>query len=97
MLANRKLFCSCFSIIYRREAGFKLVSSIRAALVKGRSNGDPVYAAADDVAGELKERIAQMCTAQNQSSVGTGISPARVKRGELIFEVLIYQMIKTCC
>lgn len=60
-----------------REAGFKLVSSIRAALVKGRSNGDPVYRATDDTARELKERIGQICTAQTQSPVGTGISPAR--------------------
>ncbi|KAA0721013.1 PCNA-interacting partner [Triplophysa tibetana] len=60
-----------------REAGFKVVSSIRAVLVKGRSNGDPVYRAADDTARELKEQIGQICTAQAHSPVGRGISPAR--------------------
>lgn len=60
-----------------REAGSKLVSSIRAALVKGRSGGDPVYLAADDMAIDLKERIGQICTAQTQSAIGLGISPAR--------------------
>ncbi|XP_052434406.1 PCNA-interacting partner-like [Carassius gibelio] len=62
-----------------REAGFKLVSSIRAALVKGRSNGDPVYLAAEDTAKSLKERIGQIHTMQTHSAVGTGISPARPK------------------
>ncbi|XP_077090475.1 PCNA-interacting partner isoform X2 [Siphateles boraxobius] len=60
-----------------REAGSKLVSSIRAALVKGRSGGDPVYLAAEDTAKSLKERISQIHT--TQSVVGTGISPARPK------------------
>lgn len=63
-----------------REAGSKLVSSIRAALVKGRSNGDPVYLAAEDTAKSLKERIGQIHTMQMHSAVGTGISPARVKK-----------------
>ncbi|ROI15467.1 PCNA-interacting partner [Anabarilius grahami] len=62
-----------------REAGSKLVSSIRAALVKGRSGGDPVYFAAEDTAKSLKERISQIHTMQTQSAVGTGISPARPK------------------
>lgn len=62
-----------------REAGSKLVSSIRAALVKGRSGGDPVYLAAEDTAKRLKERISQIHTTQTQSVVGTGISPARPK------------------
>ncbi|KAL1275814.1 hypothetical protein QQF64_035437 [Cirrhinus molitorella] len=62
-----------------REAGSKLVSSIRAALVKGRSNGDPVYLAAEDTAKSLKERIGQIHTMQTHSAVGTGISPARPK------------------
>ncbi|XP_042577984.1 PCNA-interacting partner isoform X2 [Cyprinus carpio] len=62
-----------------REAGSKLVSSIRAALVKGRSNGDPVYLAAEDTAKSLKERIGQIHTMQTHSVVGTGISPARPK------------------
>ncbi|XP_042592417.1 PCNA-interacting partner-like [Cyprinus carpio] len=42
-----------------REAGFKLVSSIRASLVKGCSNGDPVYLAAEDTGKSLKESIGQ--------------------------------------
>uniref|UniRef100_A0A673I4N6 PCNA-interacting partner n=1 Tax=Sinocyclocheilus rhinocerous TaxID=307959 RepID=A0A673I4N6_9TELE len=62
-----------------REAGSKLVSSIRAALVKGRSNGDPVYLAAEDTVKSLKERISQIHTVQTHSAVGTGISPARPK------------------
>lgn len=56
------------------------MSSIRAALVKGRSNGDPVYLAAEDTAKSLKERIGQIHTMQTHSAVGTGISPARVKK-----------------
>lgn len=55
------------------------MSSIRAALVKGRSGGDPVYFAAEDTAKSLKERLSQIHTMQTQSAVGTGISPARVK------------------
>lgn len=66
-------------LVPNREAGSKLVSCIRAALVKGRSGGDPVYLAAEDTAKSLKERISQIHTAQMQSVVGTGISPARVK------------------
>ncbi|XP_051544952.1 PCNA-interacting partner-like [Myxocyprinus asiaticus] len=62
-----------------KEAGFKLVSSIRAALVKGRSGGDPVYVAADGTAKELKEKISQIHATQTQSATGTGISPARPK------------------
>ncbi|KAG1953355.1 PCNA-interacting partner [Pimephales promelas] len=62
-----------------REAGSKLVSRIRAALVKGRSAGDPVYLAAEDTDKSLKERIGQIHTTQMQSVVDTGISPARPK------------------
>ncbi|XP_073694281.1 PCNA-interacting partner [Garra rufa] len=62
-----------------REAGSKLVSCIRASLVKGRSNGDPVYLAAEDTAKSLKERISQIHAMQTNSVVGTGISPARPK------------------
>lgn len=57
------------------------MSNIRAALVKGRSGGDPVYLAADDTAIDLKEGIGQICTAQTQSAFGMGISPARVNPG----------------
>ncbi|NP_001035470.2 PCNA-interacting partner isoform X1 [Danio rerio] len=62
-----------------REAGCKLVSSIRAALVKGRSAGDPVYLAAEESTKSLKERIGQIHAMHTQSTVGTGISPARPK------------------
>lgn len=41
-------------------AGVCLVTSIRAALLKGRASGDVVYAAADQTAKDLKERIVQI-------------------------------------
>lgn len=60
--------------------GARLVAAIRAALVKGRSSGDAVYAAADETAKELRERICQLHQIQKQTANGggTGISPARV-------------------
>ncbi|XP_036976991.1 PCNA-interacting partner [Acanthopagrus latus] len=61
--------------------GARLVAAIRAALVKGRSSGDVVYAAADETAKELRERICQLHQIQKQTANGggTGISPARPK------------------
>ncbi|XP_038137198.1 PCNA-interacting partner [Cyprinodon tularosa] len=61
--------------------GARLLAAIRAALVKGRSSGDPVYAAADDTTKELKERMFQLHQIQKQAANmdGTGISPARPK------------------
>uniref|UniRef100_A0A3Q4HCB7 PCNA-interacting partner n=1 Tax=Neolamprologus brichardi TaxID=32507 RepID=A0A3Q4HCB7_NEOBR len=61
--------------------GARLVTAIRAVLVKARSSGDAVYAAAEETAQELKERICQLHQIQKQSAngSGTGISPARPK------------------
>ncbi|KAM6895958.1 PCNA-interacting partner isoform 1-T2 [Lycodopsis pacificus] len=61
--------------------GARLVSAIRAALVKGRSSGDAVYAAAEETTKELQERICQLHQIQKQAAngSGTGISPARPK------------------
>ncbi|XP_062299499.1 PCNA-interacting partner [Scomber scombrus] len=61
--------------------GARLVTAIRTALVKGRSSGDPVCAAAEETAKELKERICQIHQIQNQTANEgrTGISPARPK------------------
>uniref|UniRef100_A0A3B4H7E3 PCNA-interacting partner n=1 Tax=Pundamilia nyererei TaxID=303518 RepID=A0A3B4H7E3_9CICH len=63
------------------DPGARLVTAIRAVLVKGRSSGDAVYAAAEETAQELKERICQLHQIQKQSAngSGTGISPARPK------------------
>lgn len=60
--------------------GARLVTAIRSALVKGRSSGDAVYAAAEETTNELKERIFQLHQIQKQAAKGseTGISPARV-------------------
>ncbi|CAB1345949.1 unnamed protein product [Coregonus sp. 'balchen'] len=59
-------------------AGVRLVTSIRAALLKGRASGDVVYAAADKTAKDLKERISQIHLSHRlQSASRTGISPAR--------------------
>lgn len=56
------------------------MAAIRAVLVKGRSSGDAVYAAAEETTKELKERICQLHRIQKQtaSASRTGISPARV-------------------
>lgn len=54
------------------------MSSIRAALVKGRNAGDPVYLAAEESTKSFKERIGQIHAMHTQSANGTGISPARV-------------------
>lgn len=57
------------------------MAAIRAALVKGRSSGDAVLAAANATAQELEERIQKVHQVQKESSAqggGTGISPARV-------------------
>ncbi|XP_012729239.2 PCNA-interacting partner [Fundulus heteroclitus] len=61
--------------------GGKLLAAIRAALVKGRSSGDPVYAAAEDATKELKEKIVRLHQIHKQAANGdgTGISPARPK------------------
>ncbi|KAM7378396.1 hypothetical protein PAMA_013346 [Pampus argenteus] len=61
--------------------GARLVAAIRAALVKGRSGGDAVHAAAEETAKELKERICQIHQIQKQTANEgrTGISPARPK------------------
>ncbi|XP_062861713.1 PCNA-interacting partner [Trichomycterus rosablanca] len=58
-------------------AGARMVSSIRAALLKGLSNADPVYTPVEDAVNDLKERIRQIHTRQKESALGTGISPAR--------------------
>ncbi|KAK7891809.1 hypothetical protein WMY93_023772 [Mugilogobius chulae] len=59
----------------------RLVMTIRALLVKGRSNADPVYIAADKTAKDLKEVIFQLHRNQKLSTNEnmTGISPARPK------------------
>ncbi|XP_069376126.1 PCNA-interacting partner isoform X3 [Paralichthys olivaceus] len=59
--------------------GAKLVAAIRAVLVKGRSSGDALYAAAEETTKELKERICQIHEVQKRAAngSGTGISPAR--------------------
>ncbi|XP_074553782.1 PCNA-interacting partner [Halichoeres trimaculatus] len=61
--------------------GARLVTAIRSALVKGRSSGDAVHAAAEETTAELKERIFHLhqIQKQNTNSSGTGISPARPK------------------
>ncbi|XP_049892793.1 PCNA-interacting partner isoform X2 [Epinephelus moara] len=61
--------------------GARLVTAVRAALVKGRSSGEAVYAAAEETTKELKERICQLHQIQKQiaNGSGTGISPARPK------------------
>uniref|UniRef100_UPI0037E7F571 PCNA-interacting partner n=1 Tax=Semicossyphus pulcher TaxID=241346 RepID=UPI0037E7F571 len=61
------------------SCGARLVTAIRAVLVKGRSSGDPVYAAAEETTTELKERICQLHQIQSANGSGTGISPARPK------------------
>lgn len=59
----------------------KLVTAIRALLVKGRTSGDPVFVAAEKTAGELKEKIFEL--SQNHKKTTNermvGISPARPK------------------
>lgn len=67
--------CLNFSV-----CGARLVTAIRTVLVKGRNSGDAVYAAAEETAKELKERICQLHQIQKQTANGggTGISPARV-------------------
>lgn len=66
--------------------GARLVAAIRAALVKGRSSGDAVYAAAEETTKELKERICQLHQIQKLTlnGSGTGISPARVVYNHLL-------------
>ncbi|RVE56566.1 hypothetical protein OJAV_G00222380 [Oryzias javanicus] len=59
--------------------GARLVTAIRAALAKGRCSGDPVYAAAEEISEELKERISHLHQIQKLDGNGTGISPARPK------------------
>nr|XP_015816841.2 PCNA-interacting partner [Nothobranchius furzeri] len=63
------------------ECGARLLTAIRAALVKGRSSGDAVHAAAEETTKELKERILQLHQIQKRATndYGTGISPARPK------------------
>lgn len=76
-LSDLTVLCSSFL----SACGARLVAAIRAALVKGRSSEDEVYAAADESAQELKEKIRQLYRNHKQaaSEDRTGISPARVK------------------
>ncbi|XP_062339385.1 PCNA-interacting partner [Osmerus eperlanus] len=60
-------------------AGIRLVTSIRASLVKGRSRDDMVYSAAEETARDLQERIQQIHHTRKKTASGTGISPARPK------------------
>ncbi|XP_023672669.1 PCNA-interacting partner [Paramormyrops kingsleyae] len=60
-------------------AGEKLVSVIRAALVKGLSSEHPVLAGAEGVACDLKRRMCQILDAQRGAACDSGISPARPK------------------
>ncbi|KAM3587846.1 uncharacterized protein V6R79_015199 [Siganus canaliculatus] len=64
-----------------RACGARLVAAIRAALVKGRSSGDAVHAAAEEAAQELKDKICQIHQLHKRQTdgSGTGISPARPK------------------
>ncbi|KAG7225579.1 hypothetical protein INR49_004985 [Caranx melampygus] len=61
--------------------GARLVTAIRAVLVKGRSSGDDFYTAAEETTKELKERIRQIHQIQKETANGSGmgISPARPK------------------
>lgn len=61
--------------------GARLVTAIRAALVKGRSRGDAVCIAADTTAKELQERISELHQMQKTAAIESmaGISPARPK------------------
>ncbi|MED6276113.1 hypothetical protein CHARACLAT_000067 [Characodon lateralis] len=69
------------NILDPSECGTQLLATIRAALVKGRSSGDPVYVAAEETTKDLKERMVQLHQIQKQAlnGDGTGISPARPK------------------
>ncbi|KAK5615978.1 hypothetical protein CRENBAI_019451 [Crenichthys baileyi] len=69
------------NILDPSECGTRLLATIRAALVKGRSSGDPVYVAAEETTKDLKERMVQLHQIQKQAANGdgTGISPARPK------------------
>ncbi|XP_060746033.1 PCNA-interacting partner [Tachysurus vachellii] len=58
-------------------AGGRIVSSVRAVVLKGLSSAGPVYTAVEDTVEELKERIQHIHNLQNESACVTGISPAR--------------------
>lgn len=80
--------------------GARLVAAIRSALVKGRSSGDAVWTATEEMAKELKERISQLHQIQKQTVNGSGtwISPARVMykpptwllRSHMLLQKLLY-------
>lgn len=76
----------CFWIC--SACGARLVAAIRAALVKGRSSEDEVYAAADESAQELKEKIRQLHQNHKEaaSEDRTGTSPARVMYSSYSFQ-----------
>lgn len=73
------------------------MAAIRAALVKGRSSGDEVYAAADETAQELRERIRQLHQGQKQPASGgeAGISPARVMYNSYSFGLRLSSRVHT--
>ncbi|XP_037318092.2 PCNA-interacting partner [Pungitius pungitius] len=61
--------------------GARLVTAIRAALVKGRGGEDGVRVAAEETAEQLKERICLLHRLQERTAAGggSGVSPARPK------------------
>nr|XP_040030579.1 PCNA-interacting partner [Gasterosteus aculeatus aculeatus]XP_040030580.1 PCNA-interacting partner [Gasterosteus aculeatus aculeatus]XP_040030581.1 PCNA-interacting partner [Gasterosteus aculeatus aculeatus] len=63
------------------ECAARLLTAIRAALVKGRGGEDAVHAAAEEATAELKEQICLLHRLQQRAAdgSGSGISPARPK------------------
>ncbi|XP_028306424.1 PCNA-interacting partner isoform X2 [Gouania willdenowi] len=59
--------------------GARLLAAIRAALLKGRSSEDEVYAAAEETSLELKERMRELQQKLTTEGSNSGISPARPK------------------
>lgn len=71
-----------FFFFFFSECGARLLTAIRAALVKGRGGEDAVHAAAEEATAELKEQICLLHRLQQRAAdgSGSGISPARVTR-----------------
>ncbi|KAL4612667.1 PCNA-interacting partner [Arapaima gigas] len=60
-------------------AGGKLISSIRAAMLKGQSRESCMGIAIEEVAQDLRERICQIHVDQKEATFDSRISPARPK------------------
>ncbi|NXX85146.1 PARI protein, partial [Urocolius indicus] len=74
-------------VLNPRIAGGRILSTMKMHLIKGRSNGDPLCQAIEEVVQDLDLKIKNIIDSQHEvlTASTTGVSPARVMRLLLFF------------